>query len=249
MGELIGPMLKIKDKAAALEVERLLQMVQQKIGPDQIDLQTTAVALMRQIEAQHVPFFWNFINGVEGSEATDIDVHGHFAVRTLPTADAFTTMNVTNEATGSGSRGIYVSTYAGSSGYDMYGSSGTWYVRPTGEAKLGNTSVEAFDAKGLRTIATYDTIASGAITVDSAQCLVEIETEGGAASDDLNTINGGANGQILILMGNGSVHVVNVTNAGNIDLGASPRVLSSQHDYVVLFYYATIWHEFLYSNV
>jgi len=58
------------------------------------------------------------------------------------------------------------------------------------------------------------TIATGAITVTGA--FHSVDTEGAAASDDLDTINGGADGQKLVLRTVSSARDVVVTNAGNI---------------------------------
>lgn len=58
------------------------------------------------------------------------------------------------------------------------------------------------------------TIASGAITVTGAYHLVD--TEASAASDDLDTINGTANGQLLKIRTTADARDVTITNAGNI---------------------------------
>lgn len=61
------------------------------------------------------------------------------------------------------------------------------------------------------------TIASGAITVASPFSKYLIDTESGAASDDLDTINGGAQGKLLILsIVNAARDVVVKHNTGNI---------------------------------
>ena len=58
------------------------------------------------------------------------------------------------------------------------------------------------------------TIASGAVT--ATQTFHTIDTEGDAASDDLDTINGGVAGRTLILRANNTARTVVVTTAGNI---------------------------------
>lgn len=58
------------------------------------------------------------------------------------------------------------------------------------------------------------TIASGAITVTGV--LHTVDTEASAASDDLDTINGGADGQLLTIRTVNSSRDVVITNAGNI---------------------------------
>lgn len=60
-------------------------------------------------------------------------------------------------------------------------------------------------------------ISSGVITINSS--VVAVDTEGSAASDDLDTINGGLVGQTLILRAsNNSRTVVVKDGAGNIEL-------------------------------
>lgn len=60
------------------------------------------------------------------------------------------------------------------------------------------------------------TIASGAITPTASYHTVD--TEGNAASDDLDTINGGCRGEVLTLVAASGSRTVNVTNAGNINV-------------------------------
>ena len=63
------------------------------------------------------------------------------------------------------------------------------------------------------------TIASGAITVDDS--FHKVDTESDAATDDLDTISGGSDGQILILVAENSARTVVVKNGtGNISCGA-----------------------------
>jgi hypothetical protein len=73
----------------------------------------------------------------------------------------------------------------------------------------------AFEAKVSYPDAGELTISSGAITVTGVNHTVD--TEGDAASDDLDTINGGADGQILILRAaSGSRDIVIKHGTGNI---------------------------------
>lgn len=79
------------------------------------------------------------------------------------------------------------------------------------------------------------TIASGAITVTGVNHTVD--TEGDAASDDLDTINGGADGQILILSTENSSRDVVVTQAGNIATGGAANItLGNVNDELMLKY-------------
>lgn len=80
------------------------------------------------------------------------------------------------------------------------------------------------------------TISSGAITVTKSYH--RVDTEGSAASDDLDTINGGFDGQILVLRTyTGSHDVVVKNNTGNIYCG-SDRTLSIIYDTITLLYMA-----------
>lgn len=71
--------------------------------------------------------------------------------------------------------------------------------------------------------ATELTIASGAIT--AVQTLHTIDTQADAASDDLDTINGGTDGDILIVRANNAARTVVLKhNTGNILLGGGADV-------------------------
>ena len=82
------------------------------------------------------------------------------------------------------------------------------------------------------------TISSGAITVTSS--FHRVDTEGDAATDDLDTINGGKVGQILVLRSTNSTKDTTVKHAtGNIYLkGATVFTFSHQYDTLVLLYEA-----------
>lgn len=116
--------------------------------------------------------------------------------------------------------------------------SGPVFVRDTGEtiqyssASQQNTNLLRLSKNN--TIAPELTIASGAITVTSSYH--RVDTEGDAASDDLDTINGGTNGQILVLRSaNSSREVVVRNNVGNIRCG-SARSLSHGRDTISFIY-------------
>jgi len=60
------------------------------------------------------------------------------------------------------------------------------------------------------------TIASGAITWNGEAC-IEVDTEATSASDDLSTINGGSNGDMLIIRAKDNARTVNIpTSTGTI---------------------------------
>ncbi len=70
--------------------------------------------------------------------------------------------------------------------------------------------------------------------------------ESGAA-DDLDTLNGGNSGDVIVLTGaNEAITIKDST--GNINL-VSDRVLSSATDILVIFYTGTVWLEWTYSNL
>jgi hypothetical protein len=85
----------------------------------------------------------------------------------------------------------------------------TGNITPTGRLKkiLGATARQSA------------TIASGAITINDDSSYLSVATEGGAATDDLDTINGGLSGDILIVTAfSGSNTVVMKDGTGNLRL-------------------------------
>ena len=85
------------------------------------------------------------------------------------------------------------------------------------------------------------TIASGAVTVTKS--FHDVDTEGDAATDDLDTINGGSAGDILTLKtvtGSRDVTVKDAT--GNLRL-AGDFTLTSPNDTITLIKYSTVWIE------
>jgi hypothetical protein len=91
-------------------------------------------------------------------------------------------------------------------------------------------------------------IASGEITATANRHI--IDTESAAASDDLDTINGGVDGKILVLSTLTSGRDVTVKdNTGNIRL-AGDFALSTTQDILTLIYDSTsnFWHEVSRSN-
>ena len=91
---------------------------------------------------------------------------------------------------------------------------------------------------GSDTAATSLTIASGAIT--PTESFHRVDTEGAAASDDLDTINGGENGRILVVTASNSARTVVIkNNTGNIWCG-SDRSLDNGRDTATLIYDANV---------
>lgn len=83
---------------------------------------------------------------------------------------------------------------------------------------------------------TLKTIAGGAFTATSNYH--RVDTEGAAATDDLDTINGGVAGMLLVLQSQANTRVVTVRdNAGNIQLAGSANcVLNNIYDKLMLIY-------------
>ena len=85
------------------------------------------------------------------------------------------------------------------------------------------------------------TIATGAVT--KTQTFHKIDTEGGASSDDLDTINGGGEGEVLIICAYHGDHTVIVKNGtGNIVLQADYS-LDTKDKILVLVYYNSKWQQ------
>lgn len=81
------------------------------------------------------------------------------------------------------------------------------------------------------------TIASGAITFIST--IMTIDTEGAASSDDLDTINGGVEGALLILKTANSSRDIRVTNSGNVVTSTGASItLSTTNSSLLLVYNA-----------
>jgi hypothetical protein len=87
------------------------------------------------------------------------------------------------------------------------------------------------------------TIATGAVTITNGGASYTIDTEGSAATDDLDTISGGATGEIIIIgTANSSRDIVlksgtgNIVNASGIDV-----TLASTNDRAILLYNGTNW--------
>ncbi len=85
------------------------------------------------------------------------------------------------------------------------------------------------------------TIASGVITVTGGRCVVD--TQGGAATDDLDTINGGADGDILVIYtANSARDVTAKDGTGNLAL-AGDFVMTNIRDRLVLLKDSGTWVE------
>ena len=90
------------------------------------------------------------------------------------------------------------------------------------------------------------TISSGAITVTG--CFHSVDTESDAGTDDLATINGGEEGQILVLTANNAARSVVVKDGtGNIK-SAGDFTLDNSEDTIALIYTGSAWLELTRSN-
>ncbi len=104
------------------------------------------------------------------------------------------------------------------------------------------TAVTTFDAAIVLT--RYNvTIAAGVVTVQGNALI--LDTEAAAATDDLDTINGGTTGQIVVLQtANSSRDVVVKHGTGNLFLtGRVDFTLTGTRDKLVLMCISTEWHE------
>lgn len=97
------------------------------------------------------------------------------------------------------------------------------------------TSPPVFGSEGIYTIA------SDAVTIQSTDAPVRVDTEASAATDDLATINGGVARQIIILRSTSVSRDITVKDAvGNIRLPGD-FVLSHPEDRLMLIYDGTNW--------
>jgi len=94
------------------------------------------------------------------------------------------------------------------------------------------------------------TIAAAAITLPTRAKISNwwIDTEADAASDTLSTINGGGEGDIIILTAVSNARTVNVDEAGNIRLSSSPHALTHTDDTLMLLKLGANWKELSFSD-
>jgi hypothetical protein len=104
------------------------------------------------------------------------------------------------------------------------------------------TAATTFDGAVILTRATA-TIAAGVVTAVGGAMV--IDTEAAAATDDLDTLSGGATGQIMILQSANSARDVTVKHGtGNIYLtGRVDFTLTGTRDKLVLMCVSPEWHE------
>ncbi len=118
--------------------------------------------------------------------------------------------------------------------------------------KVKGTNDDNWDRAHMRSVMRNGgelTISAGAITVTNS--FHSVDTEADAASDDLDTINGGVENMRLTLKPNRSDHAVTLRDGtGNLAL-AGDFVMNGQEDYIELAYNterAAFWYEISRSN-
>lgn len=99
-------------------------------------------------------------------------------------------------------------------------------------------------------ISTTKVIAAGVVTITGTNGVVVVDTEAAAAADDLDTINGGVDGQIIIVRSTVSVtRVVTLKDGtGNLRL-AGDMILNSVTDSITLYQHSSnTWVELARSD-
>jgi hypothetical protein len=224
MTEPIGPMLKIKDKATAFEVERLLQLAQMKIVSDRLDWSSIQPYIERIIANNLLYLVGRESGPVLQIENCGLLGDGLSVTTSPPSGSPGYCLTLTNTST-SGSSLINLDN-AATTFWDILGTDYCWYVTSDGHATFPGISFGSAVGK---------TISSDSITIDTNISHVEVDTEGGASTDDLDYILGGSDdGQLLILRSTDDSRDISVTNAGNIVPASSPRVLDNVRDKLLL---------------
>lgn len=103
------------------------------------------------------------------------------------------------------------------------------------------TSRYAFDAESL-------TIASGVITLPASTAptiwYIVVDTEAAAATDDLDTISGGAEGDLLFIRTAASTRDVTLTEAGNLDVSGTSETLANVGAHMPFIKVGSTWFKF-----
>lgn len=82
-------------------------------------------------------------------------------------------------------------------------------------------------------------------TIEATRSFHRVDTEGAAASDQIDTINGGVNGYVLFLMQEDPARTVTLKNGtGNLDIGAD-IVLNSLSKVAMLFFQDSFWRKII----
>jgi len=110
-------------------------------------------------------------------------------------------------------------------------------LQPTDFSQLDARYHQVVDAKYAP--ATELTIASGSIT--RTQMMHKVDTQADAGTDDLDTIAGAAEGDIIRLYLANAARIVTITNAGNIDTSSGNSVVMDGDAYYDLYYDGSAW--------
>ena len=116
-----------------------------------------------------------------------------------------------------------------------------WSATPTftSSVQTGRGEVGSVNLKDDTTL----TIAAGVIT--ATQSYHAVDTEGAAASDDLDTINGGAEGDLLIIYPINAAHTIVAKHAtGNLNLaGGADFTMDEDDDFLMLLHDGALWQQ------
>lgn len=124
------------------------------------------------------------------------------------------------------------------------------FTTASNQMVLGSTSITETQTRGRVKIGTFLnlpaatelTIASGVIT--ATQSYHRIDTQSDGATDDLDTINGGTEGDILVIRAeNGARDVVCKDATGNLQLAGGDFTLNNVQDMLMLMYDGSNWCE------
>jgi hypothetical protein len=136
------------------------------------------------------------------------------------------------------------------SGPDPVGSRGIFLDADSANVRIFGNSFEGTTTP-YNTDYTTRIIAAGVVTI-SGDCggSLNIDTEGAAAADDLDTITGGFEQQLLVLRTLTATRDVTIKhNTGNIRLdGATDKILGSAVDSITLIKRGGTWQQVAYSN-
>ena len=191
----------------------------------------------------------DFQENSKGCSVTGLRVYNHITTRGVArfrSADAYNFVEIVYQENSSGNPGITAEFLAGSSNNQVilrqHANAGAIANTQAlcSDASTGSTNSFSFDALPNRQNLT---IASDAVTIRSVKITtVQVDTEGGAATDDLATINGGTNGQIITVNQAANSRDVTVKHGtGNIRLnGAADFAFTTVQQNVTLMYLSAV---------
>lgn len=131
----------------------------------------------------------------------------------------------------------------------VFWSGDTFALRANAEFQVSAAgSLTMKDVRELTMQSTELTISAGSITI--TRSFHSVDTESNASTDDLTNINGGVDGQFLLLENANSTRTVVVKDIGNIELGAATRTLDHPRDKLLLVFGGVFssWNEVSFSN-